>query len=42
MLTWQVRADVTRGLDDGCNSQLRDVLESGVDLILCAYVLVET
>ena len=37
-----VHADVTCGLDDDANAALEAVVAAGVDLLVCAYVLVET
>ena len=37
-----VHADVTVGLEDARNAALDAVIDGGVDLVVCAYVLVET
>ena len=37
-----VHADVTKPLDDPCNAGLSAVIDFGIDLLVCAYVLVET
>ena len=37
-----VHADVTKPLDEPCNAGLSAVIDFGIDLLVCAYVLVET
>ena len=37
-----ISADVTRGLGESCNGEMAAVLGTGVDLVVCSHVLVET